>query len=161
MNPKWPNLVCKLLKAIYGLNQAPKQCYAKINSFDLKFRWCDSEPFLYIKHTKGSIMAWILHTDDFFISGDIVTELKEIKDEFKNRFHMKDLGSASDFVGIQILRDRMKYTLHISQKSYICKIHDRFDMNDSKPFATPIQLQSTKNMRNSYRCNPSCRIYTL
>eukprot|EP00171_Calliarthron_tuberculosum_P023532 IDg23532t1 len=104
-DPKRPNLVCRLLKAIYGLKQAPKQWYAKINSFlvdDLKFQACSSEPCLYLKHTKQSILTIILYVDDLLIAGSNELELKEIKLEFKHRFQMKDLGAASEFVGIQI-----------------------------------------------------------
>eukprot|EP00171_Calliarthron_tuberculosum_P022031 IDg22031t1 len=146
-DPKRPNSVCKLLKAIYGLKQAPKQWYAKINSFlvdELNFQGCKSEPCLYLKHEANAMLAIILYVDDLLIAGSKDFDIIKIKEEFKSRFQMKDLGSASEFVGIQIQRDRANFRIHISQSLYAQKILDRFNMMNSKPCSTPMELQSSK-----------------
>ena len=49
------------------------------------------------------------------------------------KFEMKDLGDTSFLLGIQILRDRSRGILGLSQKSYIDKVLSRFAMKDSKP----------------------------
>ena len=43
---------------------------------------------------------------------------------------MKDLGNASFVLGIQILQDRSQGILWLSQKSYIEKMLDIFDVKD-------------------------------
>jgi len=58
-------------------------------------------------------------------------------------FKMKDLGSVSEFLGIEITRDRAARTLRLSQTSYIAKILERFQMSECKPTATPM-VQSSK-----------------
>ena len=45
---------------------------------------------------------------------------------------MKDLGEASYVLGIQIIRDRSKKLLALSQASYIDKVLARFSMQNSK-----------------------------
>ena len=49
-----------------------------------------------------------------------------------DQFQMKDLGEASYVLGIQILRDRKKQLLAMSQTSYIDNILVRFGMQNSK-----------------------------
>ena len=45
---------------------------------------------------------------------------------------MKDLGEARYVLGIQIIRDRNKKLLALSQASYIDKVLARFSMQNSK-----------------------------
>src|SRR5215813_4254981 len=62
---------------------------------------------------------------------------------------MKDLGEASYILGIQILRDRKKWLLAMSQASYIDKILVRFGMQNSKkgnlPFCHGIHLSKEQS----------------
>ena len=46
---------------------------------------------------------------------------------------MKDLDNASYVLGIQIYRDRTKDILGLSQKGYIEKLLQRYNMQDCKP----------------------------
>ena len=50
---------------------------------------------------------------------------------------MKDLGNASYVLGIQIIRDRNKRQLALSQASYIDKVIERFSMQNSKKGLMP------------------------
>ncbi|RDX96348.1 hypothetical protein CR513_20999, partial [Mucuna pruriens] len=45
---------------------------------------------------------------------------------------MKDLCEASSVLGIEILRNPSQCILRLSQKNYISKVLDRFDMKDNK-----------------------------
>ena len=45
---------------------------------------------------------------------------------------MKDLGEAKYVLGIKILRDRQNKTLALSQATYIDKVLERFNMQNSK-----------------------------
>ena len=146
-DPNRPSLVCKLQKALYGLKQAPRQWYAKINSFlvdSLRFTSSPYEPCLYYKHSADSITLIVLYVDDLLIAGNDRSVVDQVKDEFKDRFKMKDLGVASEFLGIQIYRDRPNRTLHVTQSSYIDKVLERFRMADAKPVSTPMEVSSSK-----------------
>ena len=46
-----PSLVCKLMKSLHGLKQAPRECYSKMDAFLLSqnFQMCKSGPNVYIK----------------------------------------------------------------------------------------------------------------
>lgn len=47
-------------------------------------------------------------------------------------FSIKDLGAAKKILGMEIIRDRKKGELKLSQEKYIEKILDRFYMKDAK-----------------------------
>ena len=51
---------------------------------------------------------------------------------------MKDLGDASYVLGIQIHRDRSRCILGLSQKAYINKVLERFNMQNCAPGDTPV-----------------------
>uniref|UniRef100_A0A3Q7EAK5 Reverse transcriptase Ty1/copia-type domain-containing protein n=1 Tax=Solanum lycopersicum TaxID=4081 RepID=A0A3Q7EAK5_SOLLC len=52
-------------------------------------------------------------------------------------FEMKDLGAARKILGMEIIRDRERRKLFLSQRSYIQKVLARFGMSSSKPIDTP------------------------
>ena len=64
----------------------------------------------------------VLYVDDILLIGNEVKILSDVKTWLANQFQMKDLGEASYVIGIQILRDRKKRQLAMSQASYIDKI---------------------------------------
>ena len=51
---------------------------------------------------------------------------------------MKDLGEAKKIVGMEIMRDRAKGILYLSQKRCIEKVLRRFSMDDAKSVSTPL-----------------------
>ena len=58
-DPKRPDLVCKLLKSLYSLKQAPCQWYAEINSFLVGIGLKSSQNYhcLYTQHTLSIIYS--------------------------------------------------------------------------------------------------------
>ena len=98
---------------------------------------------LYYKHTNGSIILIAMYVDDLLIAGNDRSIVNNIKDGLKHRFKM-DLGDASEFLGIQIYRDRVKRTSHISQSKHIDKILERFRITDSNAMSTPMEITSSK-----------------
>jgi hypothetical protein len=67
-----------------------------------------------------------------------LSEIKRMKKLLTDKFQMRDLGSASTFLGMQITRDRSKKLLMIDQQAYTEGIITRFNMHNSKPRHTPL-----------------------
>jgi hypothetical protein len=51
---------------------------------------------------------------------------------------MKDLGAGTRILGMEIHRDRGARKLWLSQKSYVEKVLNKFDMSNSKVVSTPL-----------------------
>ena len=75
------SLVCRLKKSLYGLKQASRAWYAKMDSYLLSqnFARCKSDPNVYMLRTVESLMLLVLYVDDFLISGNSTSTLAAVK----------------------------------------------------------------------------------
>nr|GMD85028.1 Retrovirus-related Pol polyprotein from transposon TNT 1-94 [Ipomoea batatas] len=64
--------------------------------------------------------------------------VEKLKSQLSNEFEMKDLGAAKKILGMEIHRDRQAGKLYLSQKKYVEKVLDRFNMSNCKPVSTPL-----------------------
>ena len=76
--------------------------------------------------------------DDILIVGNSVPMLESVKACLSSCFSMKDLGEAQYILGIRIYRDRSKWMIGLSQRTYIDKVLDRFNMTNSKKGFLPM-----------------------
>ena len=59
---RWTH-ICKLKKALYGMKQAPRAWYGRIDSFLMKF-----DPNLYFKVIEDEHVILLLYVDDLFLT---------------------------------------------------------------------------------------------
>ena len=99
-----PYLVCNLKKLFYGLKQALRAWYAKIDGFllSLNFVRCKSDLNVYLKMINGYLMIFVLYVDDLLITGSSKKYISSLKDAMNHAFSMIDLGLLSQFLGLKI-----------------------------------------------------------
>lgn len=81
------HLVYKLLKALYGLRQAPRAWYSKLNKSleDLGFIRCPYEQAVYTKITGSDVLiVAAVYVDDILVTG---TNLSTIKERRSGRYN--------------------------------------------------------------------------
>jgi len=158
------NLVCKLLRSIYGLKQSSRRWYIKFHNVVTSFGFEENivDDCIYIKTRGSSFIILVLYVDDILLASNSLGMIRETKEFLSKNFDMKDLGEASYVIGIEIHRDRSRKILGLSQKAYINKILERYNMkNCSTSIApivkgdkfslsqcpkTPLELESMKNI---------------
>ncbi|RVW81915.1 Retrovirus-related Pol polyprotein from transposon TNT 1-94 [Vitis vinifera] len=64
--------------------------------------------------------------------------LRETKEYLSKNFHMVDMGEANYVIGIEIFRDRSRGVLGLSQKGYIDRVLERFNMQSCSSGIAPI-----------------------
>ena len=64
--------------------------------------------------------------------------ITDLKKSINKRYTIEDRGPASLFLGVQIIRDRRKGLLWLSQKQYIEKAIEFFNLQGSKPIRIPL-----------------------
>ena len=73
-------MVCELRKSLYGLKQAGRAWFEKINAalIQMDFTPLDSDHCVYVRHGDG-VMYIVLYVDDLLLIGSALAEIKELK----------------------------------------------------------------------------------
>jgi hypothetical protein len=84
--------VCKLLKSLNGLKQAPKQCHEK---FDrtltlVGFVVSEADKCVYYRHRGAEGVILCFYVDNIFIFGTNMKVIHEVKSFLSKSFDMKD-----------------------------------------------------------------------
>ena len=135
------SLVCRLNKSLYGLKQAPRQWYKKFESFmiDQGYTRTTTDHCVFMKKfNSGEFIILLLYVDDMLIVGRDVKQIKELKIALSKSFSMKDLGPASQILGMKIIRDRKSQKLWLSQERYVERVLERFNMSKAKAVCAPL-----------------------
>ncbi|GJX53142.1 zinc finger, CCHC-type containing protein [Tanacetum coccineum] len=133
------NKVCKLVKSLYRLKQAPKQWHQKFDEVILSNGYlCNqADKCVYSKFDepdKG--VAICLYVDDMLIFGTDQVQVDLTKEFLSSRFSMKDMGEADVILGIRI--KHKSNGIAISQSYYIEKVLKKFNYSDCIPVSTPL-----------------------
>ena len=86
--------------------------------------------------------------DDMLIVGKNTSKIDELKKELCKSFSMKDLGHAKQILDMRITHLRDERKIYLSQKKYIERILDHFNMKKSKPISRPLggRMKLSKKM---------------
>ena len=128
--------VCRLKKSLHGLKQSPRQWNKRFDEFmkDQKFKQSSYDPCVYIKGTESSERIYLLiYVDDMLVVSKDSKKIQRLKESLNREFEMKDFGRASRILGMDILRDREKGILKLSQGKYLKQVLSTFNMTDCKP----------------------------
>ncbi|KRX72276.1 Retrovirus-related Pol polyprotein from transposon TNT 1-94 [Trichinella sp. T6] len=131
--------VCKLQRALYCLKQALRAWNKRLNDFllTLNLQRAEADPCIYVSAPGAECRIILrLYVDDGLLCCSILTILKELVKKLDAEFEIT-LGDLSNFVGIEIYRDRSKRTIAIGQKNYIRRVLLKFNMESYKSVATP------------------------
>ena len=135
------HMVCKLKKSIYGFKHASRQWYLKFNDTITSFGFQENtvDRCIYMKVSGSKFIFLVLYVDDIFLATNDLGLLHQTKKYLSQNFEMKDMGEATYVIGIEIFRDRSQGLLGLSQKTYINKILERFNMEKCSAGVVPIQ----------------------
>ena len=114
-----------------------KEWYFKFHTFMQShgFRRSDVDHYLYTKKAKdGSLILFTIYVDDMLIEGKSRYEIDALKMGLHKTFDMKDFGDANHILGMCIIHDKNKKLLYLSQKKYISKVLQHFNMREKRFF---------------------------
>ena len=136
------NKVCKLKKSLYGLKQASRVWNRKLDQVlkSMELKQSKTDPCIYFKTNENERIYIAIYVDDILILTSNNTSKIKIKESLKSHFKMKDLGEASYILGMKITRDRKNGKLWIDQQRYVNEVIRRFNMEESNPISTPLDV---------------------
>ena len=102
------SLVYPLKKSLYGLKQALRACYTKMDSFLLgtNFFRCHSNPNVYTKKVENHLIILVLYVDDIILTGSDPKLITHVKSSLKKNFEMSNLRHLHYFLGLQVLQTK-------------------------------------------------------
>ncbi|XP_038981589.1 uncharacterized mitochondrial protein AtMg00810-like, partial [Phoenix dactylifera] len=151
VNPSFPHHICKLRKAIYGLKQAPRQWFATFSGFllDHGFTQSTADSSLFIFQQNDVFLYLPIYVDDILFTGNDAQAMSSFFLQLQGRFHMKDLGHVSHFLGIQAQYSDIG--LPLNQRTYAAQVLNKAGMTDCKPVLSPLPTKiasSTHSNKN-------------
>ncbi|GJR03201.1 putative ribonuclease H-like domain-containing protein [Tanacetum coccineum] len=127
IDPKYPKKVYKVVKALYGLHQAPRAWYATLSTFLLKngYKRGTIDKTLFIKKDKNDIMLFQVYVDDIIFGSTKRSWCDEFEALMKSRFQMSSMGELTFFLGLQV--KQKEDCIFISHDKYVAEILKKFD----------------------------------
>ncbi|GJW20080.1 ribonuclease H-like domain, reverse transcriptase, RNA-dependent DNA polymerase [Tanacetum coccineum] len=161
--------VYRLIKALYGLRQAPRAWNIKLDNTlkSLDFKKCALEQAIYTKTSKDSILLIGVYVDDLIITGTPKKEIDKFKAQMEEKFEMSDLGLLAYYLGIEVTQT--EGDISIKQSAYANKILKEAGMIDCNETLIPMDpgtrltkiTEGTMVNSTEYRSLIGCLRYLL
>jgi len=131
-------MVCKLLRSLYALKQAPRQWFEKLSIVLVQFGFHQSKAdyTLFTKHTPTSYIAVLVYVDDMVITGSDDKVISALKSYLSAQFHMKDLGYLSYFLGLEV--NRTPEGIFLCQRKYTLDLLKETKINNCQSLKVPL-----------------------
>nr|GEW84171.1 hypothetical protein [Tanacetum cinerariifolium] len=128
-DPDHPDKVYKVVKALYGLHQAPRAWYETLANYLLGNRFHRGKIYqtLFIKRQKGDIFLIQVYVDDIifgFTKKELCTEFERL---MKDKFQMSSMGEITFFLGLQV--KQKEDGIFISHDKYVTEDADGDDVD--------------------------------
>ncbi|GKC62483.1 putative ribonuclease H-like domain-containing protein [Tanacetum coccineum] len=129
-DPHFPKHVYRVVKALYGLHQAPRAWYARLSTFLLKHNY-----------RRGTIDK--VYVDDIIFGSTNKAWCDEFEVPMKGEFEMSAMGELTFFLGLQVKQKPDR--IFICQDKYVQDILKKFNMESVRPATTPFEASKPKS----------------
>lgn len=138
VDPDHPDKVYKVVKALYGLHQAPRAWYETLASYLISngFQRGKIDETLFTKKHKKDLLLVQVYVDDIIFGSTRKEMCLEFEKLMHNKFQMSSMGELTFFLGLQVKQSREG--IFISQDKYVAEILRKFQFADSKIASTPM-----------------------
>ncbi|GJS46247.1 putative ribonuclease H-like domain-containing protein [Tanacetum coccineum] len=145
VDPQHPKKVYKVVKALYGLHQAPRAWYATLSTFLLKhgYRRGTIDKTLFLKKHKRDIILVQVYVDDIIFGSTKKAWCDEFEALMKGEFEMSAMGELTFFLGLQV--QQRPDGIFISQDKYVQEILKKFDLESVRTATTPYEAPKPKS----------------
>ncbi|GKA21063.1 hypothetical protein Tco_0701052 [Tanacetum coccineum] len=127
---QFPDKVYKVVKAMYGLHQAPRAWYGTLSKYllDNGFQRGTIDQTLFIRKHKGEFLLVQVYVDDIIFGSSNPKLCREFEALMHDKFKMSAMGELNFFLGLQVLQK--KDGIFLSQDKYVVDILKKFGYTD-------------------------------
>nr|GEY36695.1 uncharacterized mitochondrial protein AtMg00810-like [Tanacetum cinerariifolium] len=149
VDPQHPKKVYKVVKALYGLHQAPRAWYATLSTFLLKhgYRRGTIDKTLFLKKNNRDIILVQVYVDDIIFGSTKKAWCDEFEALMKGEFQMSAIGELTFFLGLQV--QQRPDGIFIHQDKYVQEILNKFDLGNVRTATTPYEAPKPKSKSDS------------
>ncbi len=128
IDANFPQRVCHLHKSIYGLKQAPRAWFESFiyQLLNLGFHSSSIDSSLFIYKAGSAITFLLLYVDDIVLTRNNPQFISQLIHNLSKVFELKDMGSLSYFLGLQI--ERFTDGLSLTQTKYAIDLLNKHNM---------------------------------
>ncbi|GJY47940.1 putative ribonuclease H-like domain-containing protein [Tanacetum coccineum] len=139
-DPDHLDKVYKVVKALYGLYQAPRAWYETLANYLLSngFKRGKIDQTLFIKKQKGDILLVQVYVDDIIFGSSNKELCTAFEKLMKDKFQMSSMRELTFFLGLQVTHK--EDGIFISQDKYVVEILKKFNYTNVKSASTPVDL---------------------
>ncbi|KAF1925481.1 uncharacterized protein M421DRAFT_70010, partial [Didymella exigua CBS 183.55] len=125
----YSTIVCKLNKALYGLKQA-------------RFSSLRIDTSIFVHKDKPIVLA--THVDNILVFAKDISLVQSLYKDLTttSKLEVTNLGEIREFLGVEIIRDRKKKSLIITQRNFIANILKKYNKQDNLPKYIPLPIGS-------------------
>nr|GEZ08426.1 reverse transcriptase domain-containing protein [Tanacetum cinerariifolium] len=120
---------------VYVLSNSCRKCSDNSNGY-------------YWGYALGEYIYLLLYVDDMLIACKSKAEIGSTKSLLKRKFDMKNVEEAKKILGMEIVRDRSRKILRVSQSEYISKILNNFRIENRKSVQMPLGGHFKLSLKN-------------
>ncbi|CAH9109373.1 unnamed protein product [Cuscuta epithymum] len=133
-----PGKVCRLLRSLYGLRQAPRCWFSKLTTALISYGFSQSHAdYSLFTLKRGSHMLCVLvYVDDLLITGTSKSMICAFKTHLAKTFPIKDLVHMKYFLGLEVARNSTG--IYLSQRKYVLDILAETGLMGAKPVTFPM-----------------------
>ncbi|GKF02952.1 putative ribonuclease H-like domain-containing protein, partial [Tanacetum coccineum] len=130
-----------VVKALYGLHQAPRAWYETLANYLLGngFKRGKIDQTFFIKKQKEDILLVQVYVDDIIFGStnkELCTGFEKL---MKDKFQMSSMGELTFFLGLQV--QQKEDGIFISQDKYVAEILKKFNYINVKSTSTLVDLE--------------------
>lgn len=147
-----PDTVWRLIKALYGLKQAGRMWHLKLNEVLTTMGFSRSlvEHCVWV-YSRGDVHVIVpVYVDDLTAAAPREEQALEVIQELKKHFALRELGETSWLLGVEVLRDRSRSAVALSQRQYALDVLKQYGMEG----CTPVKSAMDRDVRLSTQMCP-------
>ena len=133
--------VLKLKKGLYGLPQSGREWNKEFSNTLTKLGWRrnDKDPCIYFKELDdGNMMYFALYVDDGLVIAPTTKQIEGFTSELKKHYEIKS-GNGSEYLGLEIKRNREEKTIVLRQPGYIERIVEAYGQERANTVSYPMK----------------------
>ncbi|KAL8119157.1 hypothetical protein AgCh_016606 [Apium graveolens] len=139
VDEKQSHKVYRLLKALYGLRQAPRAWYARLNRClkELGISKCPYEHAIYTRRESNEFLIIAIYVDDLLVTGSSMENIVKFKKQMSMEFEMSDMGLLAYYLGLEV--NQSSGGISLKQTSYARKLLEKSNMSSFNAVKYPME----------------------